>query len=410
MPLTYSIRSLLAVALCVTVGTATATAAKPGGGGTTPPARFSVVSLPVVDRSYKVTNVDANGYVTVIGNGSESGNNGSTYASAAFARVHVPTRTAAGALLPEPTDGLAVDAGSTAYDVTASGVIVGTASVFEDGDTTNHVSKPIRWVPNGASFSYELLPLQPGDRFGTVNAINEAGWMVGYSGDDPDIRHETLWSPEGTAFDLLSLLPAGSGWTALYVDDINNLFELVGHGHWNGTDTGFVISLDIGIDSESGDYTFASVIEPLVPPAGVDRISPILIHDTGVIVGIAVFPDGSTLGTFQANAAAPVELLLPPSTGTTAAYGANTSSSIVGNTFFPNVDPGSAETFKATLWEPLPGGGFKAMLLETLIPSKPSWIFQLGFALNEQGCISAYGRKYEKGKYTWTGVLLVPNP
>ena len=119
-----------------------------GGGGTTTPARYAVIELPAMSvRAYQVTNVDSQGFVTVVGEGAESG-----YVTAAVARVHVATRAVTSSLLPEPTDGMSLDADSNAHDINAQGIIVGSASVFAGPIDNNHrISKPARWLPDASA-------------------------------------------------------------------------------------------------------------------------------------------------------------------------------------------------------------------------------------------------------------------
>ena len=140
----------------------TAARAQKPAGGTTKPARFSVIELPALGRAVQVTNADASGNVIVAGEGSEG-----AYVTAAVAKVNVLKKTVVSFLLPEPTDGMALDGGSNAADMNQQGIIVGGADVFEGPIDNNHrVGKPCRWLPAGEGYQYQLLPLLEGDNWG----------------------------------------------------------------------------------------------------------------------------------------------------------------------------------------------------------------------------------------------------
>ena len=61
-----------------------------------------------------------------------------------------------------------------------------------------------------------------------------------------------------------------------------------------------------------------------------------------------------------------------------------------------------------SLWQPDEEGGFTVTDLVSQIPTKPAWYLRCGFGINDDGWIAGEGRKLVKGKYVWTGVLLVP--
>ena len=69
-----------------------------------------------------------------------------------------------------------------------------------------------------------LLILDESNPSSFVNAMNEAGEMVGRSGD-----RAALWTDEGV-IDLNDLLPEGSDWVLWEADDINNVGQIVGYG------------------------------------------------------------------------------------------------------------------------------------------------------------------------------------
>ena len=63
-----------------------------------------------------------------------------------------------------------------------------------------------------------------------------------------------------------------------------------------------------------------------------------------------------------------------------------------------------------SLWQPDQDGILTVTDLGSQIPAKPTWYLRCGFGINKDGWIAGQGRKFVKGKYTWQGVLLVPNP
>ena len=71
--------------------------------------------------------------------------------------------------------GVVGDAGSEAWGINDDGVAVGISMV--EGRSTG-----VYWTPGGEIVELEGLP---GERYGSARAINEAGWIVGCSGDSP---------------------------------------------------------------------------------------------------------------------------------------------------------------------------------------------------------------------------------
>ncbi len=376
-----------------------------GGGGTTTPARFSVVQLPALSLgAYDVTNTDVNGFVIVAGEAAEG-----AYVSAAVAKIHVASKAVVSFLLPEPTDGMSLDADSNAYNVNQAGTIVGSASVFEGAiDNDHRVGKPCRWLPDGNGYRHQQLPLLAGESYGVVSNINDLGWMIGRCGTGAN-SSAALWSPNGTEVFAVELaLPADSGWSRMSVESINNLNQIAGSGWLDGAPAGFVMDLVVDIDPDTSALLLSSTFEKLNPPLGAERNFPISISDSGEIVGDAIFVDGSTRGIFQTSAMDAVQLLPSATTGGGDAFRRNASNQIVGTSFLPTAD-NTGTRYVGTLWEPKAGGGFTATALEKLVPTKPVWRITGSVGINEQGCITARARKYDKGKYTWMSALLIPN-
>ena len=304
--------------------------AQKSGTRTTNPTRFSVIELPALGRAVQVTNADASGNVIVAGDETEG-----AYGTAAAAKVNVLKKTVVSLLLPEPTDGMAPDAGSSAADVNQLGVIVGGADVFEGAIDNNHrVSKPCRWLPAGDGYQYQLLPLLNGDNWGGVMSINDSNWMVGNSSTTTS-GEAVIWPPAGDqVYSLESALPANSGWSQVWPDEINNRNEIVGGGMFNGVQAGFVMTVNPTFDSDNKLWILNATIASVNLPTGAVKVIPASISDAGAIVGSAYYADGSAFGTLE-DAMGLVSVLPSATTGDCHAYQSNLQNQIVGVSWVP---------------------------------------------------------------------------
>ncbi len=61
-----------------------------------------------------------------------------------------------------------------------------------------------------------------------ANAINDFGYIVGYSGTGWPNYQAVVWDNEGDIFDLNELLLQNSGWHLIYASDINNSGQTIG--------------------------------------------------------------------------------------------------------------------------------------------------------------------------------------
>jgi hypothetical protein len=366
-----------------------------GGGadaGATAATRFSVIPLPVLSLDAKAVSNPSGGVVTVVGSGSELG-----YANAAYARVDVAGRKViASGLLPEPTDGTPADMGSGAYDVNLSGTIVG----FVDISGT----VPVRWIRSGPGYKCEPLPLLAGDDDGNVLAINDAGVMVGNC-TSSGAFHPACWSADGKTVTALSTyLPDNSGWTLTVAHDINNSGLIVGIGQFQGVQRGFVL--------DPATRSIAAV--PLPPGATTNEAWQ--INDFGHVIGKAddgiegggPYPQGGW-GFFWAGPGTEAQLLPATTAGAGIARAVNNADELAGDSHVPGAPWGNGDVFMS-LWEPDGSGGFAVTDLGSQVPSKPVWYLRFGYGINNDLWIAGQGRKFEKGKYTWMGVLVVPNP
>jgi uncharacterized membrane protein len=266
-------------------------------------------------------------------------------------------------------------------------------------DNNNRVHKPARWVPDGAGYRFEFLPLLDGDSSGYVRAITEAGVMVGGTSEGVDY-HPAVWSADGaTVTDLNSLLPEDSDWLLVVASDINDNGLVVGFGEYAGVERGFILDLLTG------------AIEPIPLLAGAMTNDAWKINHVGEVLGVAnddivgggPIPQGGW-GYFWAGPGSVPVQLPSASSGMALARGLNNSAELVGDSWVADSNQ-LANDGDMCVW--LPGGGVTKV--GTLIPTKPSWYLKYGYDINDDGWMTGDGRKFVKGKYTWMGILVVPN-
>lgn len=117
---------------------------------------------------------------------------------------------------------------SHAYDINESGLVVGESSNFTSGAA-------VQWQKSGAGTWIISNLGNLGGPFSRAHAVNNRGQIVGesqYTGGGTAF-HAALWQC-GSAIDLNSRIPAGSGWVLEAATGINDLGEIVGYGRLNG--------------------------------------------------------------------------------------------------------------------------------------------------------------------------------
>jgi len=132
---------------------------------------------------------------------------------------------------PEILSGMAGVTG-TAYGVNAKGQIVG------DYDRSG-IAQAFIWNANSG---LEDLPLIEGAFTSHAYGVNGAGDVVGDLGGRP-----TLWKKSDTGYRLIFIdehLAADSGWSDLDLYGINDSGQIVGTGSFNGSDRGFILTVD----------------------------------------------------------------------------------------------------------------------------------------------------------------------
>jgi probable HAF family extracellular repeat protein len=126
-----------------------------------------------------------------------------------------------------------------------NGVIVGNSSyqIVTHTGLSSTIDVPFQafiWQ-NGVM---SALPLPPVSDSAYANSINDRGDVVGAAngfGNNGSI-HAILWK-NGAAIDLNAFLPANSGWELLEATGINEAWQIVGYGKYNGVETGFLLEI-----------------------------------------------------------------------------------------------------------------------------------------------------------------------
>ena len=164
------------------------------------------------------------------------------------------------------------------------------------------------------------------------------------------------------------------------------------------------MQLDFEVDPQTGQIAPVATIEPLPLTAGATRNGSVELNEFGEVVGLLDFPGSPSEPYFFGES---IRFLSSVTSSGAFANDLNAGGSIVGWSYEPALEGGRGAL--ATLWQPNASGGFTATNLNPQIPSKPDWYLRNAMGLNDLGWIVGHGRKFDKGKTTWTGFLLVPN-
>jgi len=367
-------------------------------------ARFSALELPFDGTAFALSE-EKQGSVVVAINATDAG-----FGSAAFCRIDAvnPSVVDQG-FLPEPPfvdsdNDEFTNGGSSAIDVNDNGIIVGRASTFEDdpnyGGTDINPGRGIVWTPIGDGYEYELLPtLNLAES--QANGINSVGEIVGSS----DSRAVYWNGVTHEIDDLNTSFTQTLGWDLVEANDINNQGMVVGRGILNGTLRGFLLDLDSG----------AIWAVPLIGAA--DANNAVQVDAGGRVVGPAWNGGGNPYGTnpdyhlgylWDGPGNDPV-ILGSVTNNTSAAYGLNDLGDTTGISFIPT-DDFWANDWVPTLWEPDGDGNVTATELSNEVGGRTNWLLTNCVDINNQGWISARGRKRVKGNYKWHALILIPNP
>lgn len=120
---------------------------------------------------------------------------------------------------------------STAVAINEAGHVVGWS-----GDVAGATSRAVAWLGGGA---IDLGTLE-GDSNSRALALNDRGQAVGWSGNGENDSRATFWQ-RGLRLDLNALLPADSGWHLIEARGINNEGVIVGTARVNGAMRAFML-------------------------------------------------------------------------------------------------------------------------------------------------------------------------
>jgi probable HAF family extracellular repeat protein len=129
---------------------------------------------------------------------------------------------------------------SESYAINGRGQVSG-AGYPADG--TGGQSQAFLWTPHdttGGIGRLEVLPYLPGTVESEANDINDDGVVVGYCSRGVGSDRAVLWQGHSAAVDLNQFV-AGSGWTLLSANSINNHGDIVGYGMRDGQYRAFML-------------------------------------------------------------------------------------------------------------------------------------------------------------------------
>ena len=186
--------------------------------------------------------------------------------------------------------------------------------------------------------------------------------------------------------------------------DINNSGQVAGSGLLDGVPRGFVLTL----------ATLEIAAVPLAPGAtsneawNINDLGDVIGRANDGIAGGGPFPQGGW-GYFWGGPGTLPQLLPSTTNGAAMPRAINNLDELAGDCAVTGADISQEDLFMS-LWQPDQEGVLNVTDLGSQIPAKPTWYLRCGFGINEDGWIAGTGRKFAKGRYTWQGVLLVPNP
>jgi hypothetical protein len=129
---------------------------------------------------------------------------------------------------------------SESYAINGRGQVAG-AGYPEHG--TGGQSQAFVWTPHdttGGIGGLDVLPYLPGTVESEANDINDDGVAVGYCSRGPGSDRAVLWQGHSAAVDLNQFV-AGSDWTLLSANSINNHGDIVGYGIHDGQYRAFLL-------------------------------------------------------------------------------------------------------------------------------------------------------------------------
>jgi len=124
---------------------------------------------------------------------------------------------------------------SVANAINSNGVAVGQS----DGTATSGNWHAVKW--NAAGTIKDLGVLR-GGTYSIAFAVNDSNVVVGYANTSTNAAHAIIWIPGSGMKDLNALIAAGSGWTLINANAINNVGQITGYGSIGGFNHAFVLT------------------------------------------------------------------------------------------------------------------------------------------------------------------------
>ena len=124
---------------------------------------------------------------------------------------------------------------SMANAVNISGIAVGQS----DGHNTGGQWHAVQW---GTSGGIRDLGVLKGGTYSVAFGVNDFDVVVGYGNISTNAPHAMIWKEGAGMKDLNSEIPAGTGWTLINANAINNVGQITGYGSKNGHNHAFVLT------------------------------------------------------------------------------------------------------------------------------------------------------------------------
>lgn len=124
---------------------------------------------------------------------------------------------------------------SMANAINSSGITVGQS----DGNSTRGLWHAVQWGSDGAIKDLGVLN---GGTYSVAFGVNDSDVVVGYGNISTNAAHAMIWKVGSGMKDLNSEIPAGTGWTLINANAINNVGQITGYGSKNGHNHAFVLT------------------------------------------------------------------------------------------------------------------------------------------------------------------------
>jgi probable HAF family extracellular repeat protein len=124
---------------------------------------------------------------------------------------------------------------SMANAINNSGIVAGQS----DGHSTGGLWHAVQWGSNG---EIKDLGVLKGGTYSVAFGVNDSDVVVGYGNISTNAAHAMIWIEGSGMKDLNSEIPAGTGWTLINANAINNVGQITGYGSKNGHNHAFLLT------------------------------------------------------------------------------------------------------------------------------------------------------------------------